>query len=314
MPQWGTPRVSSLLQFGLGVVTEEISSSPTRFGSVTSASIRPRCRHRGDVNPRVAREPCEEASIRPRCRHRGDSRSPLLAALQGATLQFGLGVVTEEMRRPLPRSERTSALQFGLGVVTEEMRTVFVVAGEKDAELQFGLGVVTEEIRARMDQQRWERELQFGLGVVTEEIGWRHRPIDLLFKLQFGLGVVTEEMRLAVTFANKGCRLQFGLGVVTEEMCPTGASPSARPCASIRPRCRHRGDDPHAAGLGADGVLQFGLGVVTEEMPAHAGDGVEVVVLQFGLGVVTEEMRAERLPRERGLRASIRPRCRHRGD
>ncbi len=264
----GAAAGSFTLQFGLGVVTEEIYDQRGALTWVKGASIRPRCRHRGDRRADACMGSFDGASIRPRCRHRGDLFVRELKCRHVVELQFGLGVVTEEM------------LQCDRGCVSEEAASI------------------RPRCRHRGDLAGVSRltigsELQFGLGVVTEEIRPGVRaPVPVVRPaLQFGLGVVTEEMATGRARAGASTRLQFGLGVVTEEM-GGGVRPGARRPARFNSasvssprRWRSRGE--------AHGRLgRFNSASVSSprRCDTETDQVVRWVELQFGLGVVTEEI------------------------
>ena len=122
-PAAGGPRAARL-QFGPGVVAEEMYDVPAARTLRKGASIRPRRRRRGDVSSPTptADAPLFPASIRPRRRRRGDVRD---RRQDGGELPHA-SIRPRRRRRgdvatPCEVRWRSTWLQFGPGVVAEEM-------------------------------------------------------------------------------------------------------------------------------------------------------------------------------------------------
>ncbi len=241
--------------------------------------------------PVLQKRPRQCASIRPRCRHRGD-RIPVRTVNPNVVLlQFGLGVVTEEIKPGQPAPERAA---------------------------RFNSASVSSPRRSSKATRRRLRNTGFNSASVSSprRSGRAASSVIRRVSLQFGLGVVTEEIRPAV------CRRGDLPGASIRPRCRhrgdglrPGEHQRLEVRASIRPRCRHRGDDQGRTRTTTPRLrLQFGLGVVTEEIATGPLGLLAHLELQFGLGVVTEEIQTHEVWAFAGDGASIRPRCRHRGD
>ena len=279
------------------------ASSPRRCGRFgcrhqwrRRASIRPRRRRRGDVaaddgpgddldgfNSAPASSPrrCVQAalpagvqgraSIRPRRRRRGD--------------------VTAEPSRPKP----ARSLQFGPGVVAEEMYPY----QQQGIKLIWGFNSAPASSPRRCDaiphpDLTWRNQLQFGPGVVAEEMcaGCSRRS---RCRLRFNSAPASSPRRcrvpVDVRHGHPGASIRprrrrrgdvrsgsspprttasrFNSAPASSpRRCPPASATKLTRCrASIRPRRRRRGDVP-PSGWKRTGTcgLQFGPGVVAEEM------------------------------------------------
>ncbi len=308
------------LQFGLGVVTEEIATSPAPGTKPGRASIRPRCRHRGDAVGGVVASPPGGASIRPRCRHRGDAaaegdgeadrrasirprcrhRGDLAGRCpaSGSRASFNSASVSSPRRWDRGRSEPFTRAGASIRPRCRHRGDRHVAAGHPAVDSGFNSASVSSPRRSD-EAVRDARPRPAVRRAASIRPRCRHRgdastgaeALSAADGLQFGLGVVTEEIFARLMVGMSAARLQFGLGVVTEEMPRCSTGPARTPCfnsASVSSPRRSPRPTPSTP-------------------RPHAG-------LQFGLGVVTEEIRADAAVHPVHPLASIRPRCRHRGD